>query len=119
MEGQKQKIYSRNIHLVHSLPRALPRPAVASPRLHFFGTIVAREDDNGVVSDAEFLEVVKECAEIAVKFQQRIRPVPVACLALNVGTRDGWQVPLTQVEPKANLLFSILANHTPIRFSQL
>src|SRR5271155_2910950 len=72
--------------------RAIPWPTTTSPGFHLFRAIVARENNDGFVGDAEFLEIVEEFSEIAVELQQRIGEVAVARLALELDARDRRQV---------------------------
>ena len=57
------------------------KPPVPRPGQVILGSVVAAKHDDGVVGDAEFVELVEQHAEVVVQHQQAVAPIAVGALA--------------------------------------
>ena len=56
------------------------------------GAIVAAHDNDGVVGDAELVELIEQHAEIVVEHQEAVAPIAIVALPFELVARDHREV---------------------------
>src|ERR1017187_8537795 len=74
--------------------RTAPRACPAVPRFEEFRTVVAGEDDDGVVTNAEFVYGVEHLPDVIIHLGQHVCPVAVPGLTGESGIRQPRQMGL-------------------------
>src|ERR1700678_1179886 len=75
---------------------AAPRPGRSLPGPGRFRTVVAREYDDGVVTDAEFIDRIEDLSHVRVHFRQGVGEIAEAGLARELGIRESREVDLRE-----------------------
>ena len=63
-------------------------------RYSAFRSVVCREDEDRVVSDAKFIDRAQQLGDVLIGLREHVSPVTVACPALVIRVRLDWQVRL-------------------------
>src|SRR5581483_7382208 len=78
--------------------RTVEEAAGAATREMILGAVIAAEDDDGVLADAELIDLVEQHAEIVIEHQQAVAPFAVLALPLEFGTGDHRKVHHRMIE---------------------
>lgn len=73
---------------------AAPESGRAMVTFDLLGSIVAGPNDDGVVADAELVNLIYDSACVSIDLREYIRVVAFACDSLEVRVRERWQVRL-------------------------